>query len=350
MRDLRTLPKAHLHLHLEAAMRPSTMAELAAAAGVPVPSTSGYEDFTGFSQRYQGLIAVFGRRENILRVLDEAVEDAAAEGAVHVEFGGAPLYHASVFGSAEAALVAMLEQAAQSSARHGVSVGLMPTLNRMADPEAMVETALLAAKYAGQGVVGLGLANDERGFPPEPFAASFAIAKEAGLLSTPHAGELDGPSSVRGALGALQADRILHGVRAVEDADLLAELAERGTCLDVCPTSNLLLGVVGSLAEHPLPRLLEAGVRCSINADDPTLFGPGLLEEYELCRSTLGLSDQQLATCAWSSVECSAAPEEVKQRSRSAIEAWLASPPVPGGEALDQADQADQAAAQVVRA
>jgi len=324
VRDLRVLPKAHLHLHLEAAMRPATMVELAGAAGIPVPATSGYDDFTGFGLRYQGLIAVFGRKENILRVLDEAVEDAAAEGAVHVEFGGAPLYHAPVFGSAEAALVAMLEQAAESGARHGVSVGFMPTLNRMADPEAMMETALLAAKHAGQGVVGLGLANDERGFPPEPFADCFAVAKEAGLLSTPHAGELDGPSSVRGALDALGADRILHGVRSVEDPSLVAELAERGTCLDVCPTSNLLLGVVPSLAAHPLPLLLDAGVRCSINADDPTLFGPGLLEEYELCRTTLGLSDDQLAACAWSSVECSAAPAGVKQRSKDAIDAWLA--------------------------
>ena len=324
MRDLRMLPKAHLHLHLEAAMRPATMEEFALEAGVALPVVSGFTDFTEFGQLYQGLLAVFGVKENILRVLDEAVADAAAEGAVHVEFGGAPLYHAAVFGSPEAALVAMLEQAAESGARHGVSVGFMPTLNRMADPEAMMESALLAAKYAGQGVVGLGLANDERGFPPEPFAACFAVAKEAGLLSTPHAGELDGPSSVRGALGALQADRILHGVRAVEDPSLVAELAERGTCLDVCPTSNLQLGVVDSLAEHPLKELLEAGVRCSINGDDPTLFGPGLLEEYELCRTTLGLSDEQLAACAWSSVECSAAPDAVKQRAKSAVDAWLA--------------------------
>lgn len=325
MRDLLALPKAHLHLHLEAAMRPSTVEELAMKAGIAVPVTSGFTDFTEFGQMYQGLLPLFGVKENLLRLIDEAVEDAAADGAVHVEFGGAPLYHAALFGSPEAALIAMLEQAAASGARHGVSVGFMPTLNRMADPEAMMETALLAAKYAGQGVVGLGLANDERGFPPEPFEACFAVAKEAGLLSTPHAGELDGPSSVRGALKELQADRILHGVRAVEDPSLVAELAERGTCLDVCPTSNLLLGVVDSLEAHPLPQLLAAGVRCSINADDPTLFGPGLLAEYELSRTTLGLSDEQLAACAWSSVECSAADEQVKLTAKSAIDAWLAS-------------------------
>jgi len=273
-------------------------------------------------------VGVFARPQDILRVIDEAVEDAAADGAVHVEFGGAPVYHAPVFGSPEAALVAMLEQAAESSARHGVSVGFMPTLNRLGDPGLMVESARLAAKYAGQGVVALGLANDERGYPPEPFEACFDVARSAGLLSTPHAGELDGPSSVRGALGALGADRILHGVRSVEDPELVAELAERGTCLDVCPTSNLLLGVVPALADHPLPALLAAGVRCSINADDPTLFGPGLLEEYELCRTTLRLSDEQLAACAWSSVECSAAPAQVKVSSKAAIDGWLAAQPV----------------------
>ena len=174
-----------------------------------------------------------------------------------------------------------------------------------------------------RGVVGFGLANDETGHPPEPFADAFAIAREAGLLSVPHAGELDGPASVRGALDALGADRVQHGVRAIEDPELVRRLADSPVCLDVCPTSNVLLSVVPDIASHPLPALLAAGVRCSLNADDPLLFGPNLLAEYELARDELGLDDATLAHVATCSIDASAAPAAVKQRSRAGIAIWL---------------------------
>jgi adenosine deaminase len=179
-------------------------------------------------------------------------------------------------------------------------------------------------QYAGRGVVGLGLANDEADHPPEPFAAAFAIAREAGLLSVPHAGELEGPASIVGALDTLGADRIQHGVRAIEQPDLVRRLAESAVCLDVCPSSNLLLGVVASLADHPLAALLDAGVRCSLNADDPLLFGPNLLDEYELARTTLRLDDATLAFVARCSIEHSGAPDALKQRALAGVDAWLA--------------------------
>jgi adenosine deaminase len=117
---------------------------------------------------------------------------------------------------------------------------------------------------------------------------------------------------------------VQHGVRAIEDSSLVADLAARGIPLDVCPTSNVLLDVVADLESHPLPQLLAAGVRCSINADDPLIFGPDILDEYELCRTSLGLSDEQLAACAWTSIEVTQAPEAVKSAARAAIDAWLA--------------------------
>jgi adenosine deaminase len=200
----------------------------------------------------------------------------------------------------------------------------MVSADRTRSPGDAVEQARLAARYAGRGVVAFGLANDEQGHPPEPFAEAFDIARSAGLLSTPHAGELDGPASVRGALDVLGADRILHGVRAVEDPALLQRLAASEVCLDVCPTSNLMLSVVDDLSAHPLASLLDAGVRCSIGADDPLLFGPGLLEEYELCRSTIGLSDAQLATVARTSLTASGASPEVIENGVAAVDAWLA--------------------------
>ncbi|ABD13804.1 adenosine deaminase [Frankia sp. CcI156] len=325
MRDLRSLPKGHLHLHFELGMRPSTLADLAAAAGVPTPRTTGFTEFGGFSEVIAGILPVFRRPEDFERLVDEMIIDAADEGVTYLEPSFWPYVHLGVFGSAEAAWETVLARSDQVGARYGVTVRWMAAVDRVFDsPEQAVSVARLALRYADRGIVGLGLHNDENGWPPEPFMAAFRIARDGGLLSTPHAGELDGPASVRGAIETLDADRLQHGIRAMEDPRLVDTLLERGTCLDVCPTSNLLLSVVPSMAEHPLPALLRAGVRCSINADDPLLFGPTCLEEYELCRSALGLTDEELAACARSSVESGAAPIEVRTAALAGIDAWLA--------------------------
>jgi adenosine deaminase len=171
----------------------------------------------------------------------------------------------------------------------------------------------------------LGLSGDEAVASADVFAKAFAVAQDAGLTVAPHAGELAGPESVRAAL-AVGATRIAHGVRAAEDPELLVLLAERGVSLDVCLTSNRLLGIVPSLAEHPLPRLLEAGVRCSLGADDPLMFGAGLLDEYELARSAFGLTDQQLADIARTSVVTSDAPAVLISDAVAGIDAWLSQP------------------------
>jgi adenosine deaminase len=323
-RDLTALPKGHLHIHLEATIRPETLAELAEREGVPVPPTTGFEDFTGFVQMYQGIFGVLPTPADLERLVDEAVADAARDGAVYAEFGVSPQAYVGAFGSAEAALDAHLAAAAAAGARHGIEVALMVTVDRTESPEAAVDLARLAAARAGRGVVSLGLANEERGYPAADFTEAFAIAKAAGLQSAPHAGELVGPESVWQAIDALRADRVLHGVRAVEDPALVAALAARGISLDVCPTSNVLLSVVPDLTAHPLPALLAAGVRCSLNADDPILFGPGLLDEYLVARHELGLSDEDLAACAWTSIETTLASTETKERARAGIDAWLA--------------------------
>lgn len=325
MRDLRALPKGHLHLHFELGMRPATLADLAARAGAPMPQVRGFSEFGGFGDVVGGVLPLLSRPADFARLAVELVEDAAADGVVYVEPSFWPYAYPDVFPTAEAAWDTVLPVAEEAGRRHGVTVRWMAPIDRVRDtPEAAVEIAKLAVRYAGEGIVGVGLHNDEAGYPPEPFEAAFAVAKEAGLLSTPHAGELDGPASVRGALGALRADRLQHGIRAIEDPALVDELVERGTCLDVCPTSNVALSVVPSLAEHPLPALLAAGVRCSINADDPLLFGPGCLEEYELCRSALGLSDEALAECARSSIRAGAAPDAVRDEALAGVDRWLA--------------------------
>jgi adenosine deaminase len=322
MRDLAALPKGHLHIHLEGAMRPTTLVELAAETGIPVPVVSGFGSFTAFADMYVAACEVLHDHAAMARLVQEVVADAAMAGAVWVEPAFYPMRYPHLGTNGEV-VDFVLQTGLDAAAELGIGFGLMMTADRTNDPAEAVYLANLAAERGGRGVVSFGLANDEAIAPPRPFVESFDVAYEAGLLCTPHAGELAGADSVVGALDVLHANRIQHGVRAIEDPGLVTRIAEEGICLDVCPTSNVLLSVVPSLETHPLAALLEAGVRCSINGDDPLLFGPGLLEEYELCRDSLGLTDPQLASIALASVECSGAPGAVVKAAQADIESWL---------------------------
>ena len=323
-RDLRLLPKGHLHLHLEGGMRPETLAELATTYGLPVPEIRGYGSFSAFADMYVTACEVLRSDADLVRLVHETVDDAVAAGATWIEPSIYLPHHRERIGPPEHVLEVILDAAAAASARTGVGVGFMVAGDRTVAPDDALEQARLAARGAGRGVVAFGLANDEALGPPEPFADAFALAREAGLLSTPHAGELAGPDSITGALDALRADRIQHGVRCVEDPELVARLADSDVCLDVCPSSNVMLAVVPSIADHPLPALLDAGIACSLNGDDPLLFGPGLLEEYERCREVLGLDDAALAGIARASLEHAGAPRAQVVRDLAAIDAWLA--------------------------
>jgi adenosine deaminase len=304
-------------------MRPATLAELAAAAGVPTPPVRGYTSFTEFGLQYRAASALIETEEHLRRVVREVVEDAAADGAVWVEPHFYPPRYAGLLGSAEEVLEIVIDEGERAADARGIGCGWIVSALRDFDPDQAVELAKLAAMYAGSGVVAFGLAADEARFPPEPFAEAFGIARDAGLISAPHAGELAGPASIYGALDALGAGRICHGVRAMEDPALVERLAADEVVLDICPTSNVLLAVVPSIEEHPLVKLLDAGVRCSLNGDDPLLFGPGLLGEYELVRDTMGLSDEQLAQLARSSLVGSGAPRQLIADAVDHVVEWL---------------------------
>jgi adenosine deaminase len=324
-RDLLALPKAHLHLHLEGGMRPATLADLAAKYGMEVPVVRGFGSFPMFADMYVAACEVLREPDDLVRLINDTLDDAAAAGAVYIEPSFFLPHHRERLGPDEYVLEMALDALAAASERTGVAAAFMLAADRTRSPEDAVEQARIAAKYARRGIVAFGLANDEAPWPPEPFVESFSIARHAGLLSTPHAGELAGPDSVRGAIDVLGADRIQHGVRAAEDPALIERIVAEGICLDVCPTSNILLSVIPDMESHPLLQLLDAGVRCSINADDPLLFGPGLLEEYELCRTQLQLTDDHLAQAARSSLLASGAPEPVRKQALIDIDTWLAS-------------------------
>jgi adenosine deaminase len=330
-RDLRLLPKAHLHLHLPGAMRPRTLLELAERDGVHV-TLEGDHSFATFAALFRAVVEVMRTHDDVARLVREVAEDAAADGAVWIEPAGlmAPSLVARLgFPDEEPMLSLLLEAARQAERGVGVGIGILVSSSRIRPIAEAEARARLAARYAGRGVVAFGLADDETHGAPEPFAAAFAVARSAGLIAAPHGGEHAGPTSVRGALDALGARRIQHGVRAAEDASLVARLADEGITLDVCPRSNLQLGVYPSFEVHPLRVLLEAGVPLSLNADNPLFVGGGVLAEYELARDVFGLSDAALAHIARCSIRASGAPHALKSRALIGVDRWLAEDPPP---------------------
>ncbi|MCU1396319.1 MAG: adenosine deaminase [Ilumatobacteraceae bacterium] len=327
MRDLKALPKGHLHLHLELGMRPSTLADLAAKYDMEVPVIRGYGNFTAFSATCQATMETLRDRSDWERLADEICADGVADGAVYLELALWAGQYTAIWGSLEATWDIVLDVFDKAAAAHGITVRFMAPVDRVLDtPEEAMTIAELAISLKDRGVVSFGLHNDEVGHPPQDFVECFAVAKAGGLLITPHAGELEHGQFVKDSVDLLGADRIQHGVRSFEVDGLVEQLVEQGVCLDVCPTSNIMLSVFPGFAEHPLPRLLEAGVKVSINADDPLLFGPGLLDEYELCRREFGLTDEQLAFIARCSIECGGAPADLKADTLAGIDAWLAQP------------------------
>jgi aminodeoxyfutalosine deaminase len=195
---------------------------------------------------------------------------------------------------------------------HGVEIRLTPDIPRGFTQEEARETVEWCARYRDRGVVGVGLGGLEAEYPPEPYEDVFAYAKSLGLGSVPHAGEVAGAASVRGALENLQADRLRHGIRIEEDAGLVREAVGRGTVLDVCPLSNLRTGAVASLDEHPLPRLVAAGVRCSISTDDPAMFDTDLSRDYDAATS-FGLEPRSFYEAGVAGALCD---EQTKERLR----------------------------------
>ncbi len=187
--------------------------------------------------------------------------------------------------------------------------------NRTRHPLDARTLARLAAQYVDRGVVGFGLSNDERRGSTAEFAPAFRIAERAGLLLDPHGGELLGPASIRSCLDDLHAARLGHGVRAVEDHDLVSRLVDADVALELCPVSNVSLGVYSDLTSVPLPQLLDAGVTVALGADDPLLFGSRLAGQYATMRAAHDLGDPVLAELARMSVTASCAPAEKKSRS-----------------------------------
>jgi len=340
VRPLHALPKAHLHLHFTGSMRHETLVELAERNGLRLPtaltddwpprlSAADEKGWFRFQRLYDIARSVLRTPEDVRRLVLEAALDDRADGSGWMEIQVDPSGYATRFGGITAFTELVLDAARDAADRAGIGIGVVIAANRTRHPLDARTLARLARQYAGRGVVGFGLSNDERRGRTEDFAPAFAIARRAGLVSTPHAGELRGPGSVASCLQALGADRIGHGVRCVEDPRVLEAVRRAGVTLEVCPTSNVSLGVYASFEEVPLLELLAAGVPVSLGADDPLLFGSRLAGQYALVRAAHGLGDDALAELARMSVRASRAPDSVRADLLAGIDAWLSDVPPP---------------------
>ena len=308
--DLAGLPKAELHVHLEGTVRPATMEEFISRSALPIRRT--FNDLNSFVDLYGRVWAMMTRPGDYARLVQEYCEDAARTGIryaeVHVTTAARPF-------------PCLLEAAEAALKQPDVILRFIVDVPRTFPIE--VGFAMLEGAQDVPDVVGIGLGGSEEGYPPEPFAPLFDEARRRGLRSVPHAGEDAGPESVRGAIDALKAERIMHGVRAVDDPQLLAQLAQRRIPLAVCPTSNVLLGVAPSLEEHPLRQIWDAGVIVSVNTDDPGYFDCDLVGEYAIAGRLLGLDREGYGRLALNSVESSFAPESLKAELCGEIADWV---------------------------
>jgi adenosine deaminase len=336
-RSLSALPKAHLHLHLTGSMRHPTLVELSGRHGIRLPPAlnqdwppqlSGTDDrgWFRFQRLYDTARSVLRTPADIRRLVAETAQDEQAEGSRWLEIQVDPDGYAARFGGITAMIELVLVAAGSASRTTGVGIGVIVAANRTKHPLEARTLARLAAQYAGRGVTGFGLSNDERRGAPREFAQAFRIAERAGLLLVPHGGELCGPASVTACLDDLHADRVGHGVRAAEDPAVLKRLAADGITCEVCPSSNVALGIARGPSQVPLRQLFEAGVPVALGADDPLLFGPRLTAQYEMARDVHGFSDAELADLARSSVLASAAPEPLRVGLLAGIDDWLAAP------------------------
>jgi len=305
------VPKAELHVHLEGTATPDLVRRIAQRNGLEIPEgvfaapdRFAWRDFLDFLNTYNLVSSVIRTGEDYRDITYEYLSSCARDGAIYVELT-ASVDHSRIAGLGDAehweGIAAGIDDA---RADHGIEARILSVAVRNYGVERAVEIAQLTAARPHPYVVGFSLAGDEAGYPPEPFAEAYRVAADAGLGCTIHAGEWAGPASVRGAL-ELPVTRIAHGVRAIEDPALVQELADRQITLEVCPTSNVVLGVFPTFDEHPFPVLREAGIPLTLGSDDPPYFGASVGGEYEIARQHFGLDDAELIGVTRTAIQAS---------------------------------------------
>src|ERR1700744_1569575 len=322
-----SLAKVELHVHLEGTAPPELVARLPQRTGVTLPERLlnehgrfHYDDFLDFLRAYDLAASVIRTGEDYPGITYEYLCARAQEGAIYVELTASP-DHANDIGLSHAEHIGGITQGIDDARdEYGIEGRILVSAVRNFGVERALAVARYAAAETHPDVVGFSMAGDEANFPIGDFAEAYAIAAEAGLGCTVHAGEWAGPDSVRAAL-ALPVTRIAQGVRPIEAPALVSELAARQLVLNTCPTSNVVLGVFPGYEEHPLPQLRDAGVRLTLGSDDPPYFGATIGGEYRVCSERLGFSEDDLATITLTAIDAAFCDDDLKTALRARVPA-----------------------------
>jgi adenosine deaminase len=331
---LRVMPKIDLHRHMEGSLRLETLTEVAREHGVDLPTydieelrpyvqvTDDLPDFYNFLGKMELLRRFYSANEAVERVAYEAIVDASRDGIQYLELRVSP---AGKQISPEAVMECVVKARQRAMREYPIQVNLLVTVVREFGLAVAGEVLELALAYQDRGVVGLDLAGHERTHPAAPFAGHFQRARQAGLHLTVHAGEIGGADNVRQAVELLEAERIGHGVRAIEDHRVVRVLRERHIALEVCPTSNLQTGVIRAFTQHPLRDLFHLAVPVTINTDDPSVSDTTLTDEYLVAIETMGFTLPEIQQTILTAARVAFLPADEKQALLDRFEGYFRS-------------------------
>ena len=311
------VPKAELHCHIEGAASPQLVKRQAAKYGADVSAfirddSFVWHDFTSFLAAYDAASSLFRDEEDYARLAETYLTSLAREGAIYSEIFTSPDHAVKSGLSPKAYTEALGAGIERARAKTGIEGRMIVTGVRHFGVESVEAAARFAAKCGHRLVTGFGMAGEERYGDVEDYVRAFEIAREAGLGITVHAGELAGWESVAAALDHIRPARIGHGVRAIENPDLVKRIADSGVVLEVCPVSNVELKVFPSYAEHPFPTLRAAGCKVTLSSDDPPYFWTGIGKEYQVAKEHFGLSDRDLIAVTRTAVEAAFCDRKTK--------------------------------------
>ena len=325
--SFQSLPKVELHLHHEGAAPPAFIRRLAGERGVDlgrvfdVDGGYAFENFVHFLQVYEAATSVLQTPQDYARLTRAVLEESAAQGVIYCETFLSPDFcGGGDVGAWREYLHAIREAADKAEMELGVTLRGIVTPVRHFGPDQAKRTALCAAETAGDWIVGLGMGGDEGKGRQGDFAYAFDMAREAGLRLTTHAGEFGGPESVWDAIRDLNVERIGHGVRAIEDPALVAELEARQITLEVCPGSNVALGLYPDMKSHPIARLREAGVKVTVSTDDPPFFHTTMCGEYEMLAKAFGWNEDDFKTLNLTAMDAAFCDSETRTRVKKRLE------------------------------
>lgn len=313
------LKKAELHCHIEGAAPPSLALAQAEKYGVDVSGLIAagsyvWTDFSEFIVCYDRVASLFRTEEDYAALAETYLTELSAAGTIYSEIIVSPDHGNTIGLGADAYLRGLAAGIEAARAKTGIAGRMIITIIRHLGPEAAERTALYAARRDHPLVTGFNLAGEERMFRVADFARAYDIARDAGLGLTIHAGEMAGADSVRDALDIVRPSRISHGVRAIEDADLVRRIAAEGVVLETCPGSNIALGVFSGFHAHPLRALRDAGCRVTLNADDPPFFHTSLAQEYDIASEVMGFEDAEIDAMTRTAIEAAFVDDDTRAR------------------------------------